>query len=60
MGGEGAPWGWGVEREFLLSPSIHSVTIQWMGWALTVQAVGHANPPTHLSLMFPHTHLLSA
>lgn len=25
----------------VLAPSIHSVTIQWMCWAITVQAVGH-------------------
>lgn len=52
--------GVGSGAEFLLSPSIHSVTIQWMGWTIAVQAVGHSNPPTQLSLMFPHTHLLSA
>lgn len=50
----------GGEWEFLLSPSILSVTIQWMGWAITVQAVGHSNTPAQLSLVFRHTHLLCA
>lgn len=52
--------GRGGEWEFLLSPSLHSIIIQWLGWAITVQAMGHSDPSVQLSLVLPHTHLLCA